>query len=73
MAYARAQRRKQQVAEWKSREAKDARQRRSEMRKKREEGLVKELLEDSASVSSMEKAIGIEKESGVRRVRFVEG
>ncbi|KAL8823724.1 MAG: hypothetical protein Q9170_008326 [Blastenia crenularia] len=36
MASARAERRKRQVAEWKSREAKEARQRRSEARKRRD-------------------------------------
>ncbi|MCJ1241845.1 hypothetical protein MMC14_009851 [Varicellaria rhodocarpa] len=57
-SYARAQRRKQQVAEWKSREAKEARQRRSERR---------------AGVEKKERA-GMEREEGVRRkVRFVEG
>ena len=59
MAYARAQRRKQQVAEWKSREAREARQKRSEQRRLRE--------------GSLEGSRGARVE-GMRRVRFqVEG
>ncbi|KAL9111001.1 MAG: hypothetical protein Q9187_007984 [Circinaria calcarea] len=60
MAYARAQRRKQQVAEWKSREAREARQRRSERR---------------AGRMGMEKEVGMREamELQGRKVRFVEG
>lgn len=60
MAYARAQRRKQQVAEWKSREAREARQRRSERR---------------AGRMGMEKEVGMREVMGLqgRKVRFVEG
>ncbi|MCJ1391633.1 hypothetical protein MMC18_004498 [Xylographa bjoerkii] len=70
MAYARAQRRKQQVAEWKSREAKEARQRRSELRKKREQN-----IGDSGRMMG---GLGGDRDGGleemkVRRVRFVEG
>lgn len=68
MAYARAQRRKQQVAEWKSREAREARQRRSELRRKRDEN----LGERSLRGLSMERDGSME-EMKVRRVRFVEG
>ncbi|MCJ1318594.1 hypothetical protein MMC15_003924 [Xylographa vitiligo] len=70
MAYARAQRRKQQVAEWKSREAKEARQRRSELRKKRDQNI--------GDSGRMLVGLGGDREGGleemkVRRVRFVEG
>lgn len=58
MAHARAQRRKQQVAEWKSREAREARQKRSE-RRRRENSLGKDM--------------GVLEKEGMRRVRFVEG
>ena len=70
MAYARAQRRKQQVAEWKSREAKEARQRRSELRKKREQkiGEAGRMMVGLAG----DRDGGLE-EMKVRRVRFVEG
>ncbi|MCJ1432531.1 hypothetical protein MMC27_001888 [Xylographa pallens] len=70
MAYARAQRRKQQVAEWKSREAKEARQRRSELRKKRDQNI--------GDAGRLMVGLGGDREGGleemkVRRVRFVEG
>ncbi|MCJ1403354.1 hypothetical protein MMC11_006577 [Xylographa trunciseda] len=70
MAYARAQRRKQQVAEWKSREAKEARQRRSELRKRRDQNI--------GDPGRMMVGLGGDREGGleemkVRRVRFVEG
>ncbi|MCJ1385202.1 hypothetical protein MMC17_008323 [Xylographa soralifera] len=70
MAYARAQRRKQQVAEWKSREAKEARQRRSELRKKRDQN-----IGDSGRmmVGLAGDGDGGMEEMKVRRVRFVEG
>ncbi|MCJ1477059.1 hypothetical protein MMC13_005730 [Lambiella insularis] len=68
MAYARAQRRKQQLAEWKSREAREARQRRSELRRKRDET----LGDGPVRGLSMEREGGLE-EMKVRRVRFVEG
>ena len=60
MAYARVQRRKQQVADWKSREAREARQRRSERR---------------AGRVGMEKDAGMRDRMGFegRKVRFVEG
>ena len=58
MAQARAQKRRQQVAEWKSREAKEARQRRLDRRKGLEQSL-------STGLEHVEQA--------PRRVRFVEG
>lgn len=60
IAYARARRRKQQVADWKSREAREARQRRSERR---------------AGRVRVEKGEGMREGMGFegRKVRFVEG
>ncbi|MCJ1410097.1 hypothetical protein MMC19_004182 [Ptychographa xylographoides] len=69
-SYARAQRRKQQVAEWKSREAKEARQRRIELRRKRDGNLG--LGAPRALLTTGEKEMERE-EMTVRRVRFVEG
>ncbi|MCJ1286205.1 hypothetical protein MMC26_005550 [Xylographa opegraphella] len=70
IAYARAQRRKQQVAEWKVREAKEARQRRSELRKKRDQN----ISDSGRMVTGLtgDREGGLE-EMKVRRVRFVEG
>ncbi|MCJ1256718.1 hypothetical protein MMC24_004542 [Lignoscripta atroalba] len=60
MAHARAQRRKQQVAEWKNREAREARQRRSERRR--------------GGASSDRVGQGhLESQEQLRKVRFVEG
>ena len=70
MAYARAQRRKQQVAEWKSREAKEARQRRSELRKKRDQNVGESGRMMGGLGADREGAL---EEMKVRRVRFVEG
>ncbi|KAL8708035.1 MAG: hypothetical protein Q9220_007031 [cf. Caloplaca sp. 1 TL-2023] len=63
MASARAERRKRQVAEWKSREAKEARQKRSEARRRRDYE-----INNEADVSN-EGALGGSQE---RRVRFLE-
>ncbi|KAL8951894.1 MAG: hypothetical protein Q9222_002169 [Ikaeria aurantiellina] len=63
MANARAERRKKQVAEWKSREAKEARQRRSEARRRRDFEISNE------GVITNEGALGSSQE---RRVRFLE-
>ena len=65
-AYARAQRRKQQVADWKSREAREARQRRSERRR----ASAVSLAEAAADAVGGEMGMGGEER---RRVRFVEG
>ncbi|KAL8874455.1 MAG: hypothetical protein Q9174_000200 [Haloplaca sp. 1 TL-2023] len=63
MASARAERRKRQVAEWKNREAREARQRRSEARRRRDVEM------DNARVGSGEGSLGGGQE---RRVRFLE-
>lgn len=60
IAHARAERRKKQVAEWKNREAKEARQKRSDKRRRREP----ETEASSISTSSAPEA---------RKVRFLEG
>ena len=60
IAYARAQRRKQQVTEWKNREAREARQRRSERRR---------LLENFDGM----KEASLAQPEQTRKVRFVEG
>ncbi|KAL8972804.1 MAG: hypothetical protein Q9183_000331 [Haloplaca sp. 2 TL-2023] len=64
MASARAERRKRQVAEWKNREARDARQRRSEARRRRDVEM------NNAGVGSGEGALGGGHQE--RRVRFLE-
>lgn len=66
VAYARTQRRKQQLADWKSREAREARQRRSERRKEGDGG-----LGDAVAVAVGVRVGGTSGEG--RRVRFVEG
>lgn len=75
MAYARAQRRKQQVAEWKAREAKEARQRRIESRREkgaiRRQGLFDPHLFDD--IRKINAEMGMEAQPATRRVRFVEG
>ncbi|KAI4253254.1 MAG: hypothetical protein L6R42_007659 [Xanthoria sp. 1 TBL-2021] len=63
MASARAERRKKQVAEWKSREAREARQRRSEARRRRD------LEMPNGGVGTSEGPLGGEQQ---RRVRFLE-
>ncbi|KAI4239033.1 MAG: hypothetical protein L6R40_005619 [Gallowayella cf. fulva] len=63
MASARAERRKRQVAEWKSREAREARQRRSEARRRRDLEMTNE------SVRASEASLGAGQQ---RRVRFLE-
>ncbi|KAL8662558.1 MAG: hypothetical protein Q9202_004610 [Teloschistes flavicans] len=63
MASARAERRKRQVAEWKSREARDARQRRSEARRRRDFEM------NSGGVGVSEGALNRGQQ---RRVRFLE-
>ncbi|KAL8811436.1 MAG: hypothetical protein Q9223_007530 [Gallowayella weberi] len=63
MASARAERRKRQVAEWKSREAREARQRRSEARRRRD------LEMSNEGVRSSEGPLGGGQQ---RRVRFLE-
>ena len=60
VANARAERRKKQVAEWKNREAKEARQKRSDKRRRRE-------LENGAADCNATNA------QDVRKVRFLEG
>lgn len=75
MAYARAQRRKQQVADWKAREAKEARQRRIESRRQRGavrgRGLFDPGLFDG--ITGINAGMGMEAQPAARRVRFVEG
>ena len=63
MAVARAERRKRQVAEWKNREARDARQRRSEARRRRDQ----DMNRGDRSASERDLAGGQQ-----RRVRFLE-
>ncbi|KAL8994186.1 MAG: hypothetical protein Q9169_005789 [Polycauliona sp. 2 TL-2023] len=63
MASARAERRKKQVAEWKSREAKEARQRRSEARRRRD------LEMSNEGVTASKDHFGSGQQ---RRVRFLE-
>jgi len=70
--YARAQRRKQQVAEWKAREAKEARQRRIELRGQRETVHKRGLFEPGL-FARINAELGMETQPAVRRVRFVEG
>ena len=60
VANARAERRKKQVAEWKNREAKEARQKRSDKRRRRE--LENEISSNSTNTAQEE-----------RKVRFLEG
>ncbi|KAF2838496.1 hypothetical protein M501DRAFT_992476 [Patellaria atrata CBS 101060] len=62
MAYARAQRRRQQVTEWRAREAREARQRRMEKRKAAASGVV--------AVGGLNGALGGLKEERRRVVRF---
>ena len=64
IAHARAQKRKQQVAEWKNREAREARQRRSERRWKGEkvEGTSVQRTQDSV----------LQQREAIRKVRFIE-
>lgn len=64
IAHARAQKRKQQVAEWKNREAREARQRRSERRWKckKVEGTPVQGTQDSV----------LQQREGIRKVRFIE-
>ena len=75
MAYARAQRRKQQVAEWKAREAKEARQRRIESRRQggaiRKRGLFDPHIFDD--LKEINADMGMKTQAATRRVRFVEG
>ncbi|MCJ1250045.1 hypothetical protein MMC30_007271 [Trapelia coarctata] len=75
MAYARSQRRKQQVADWKAREAKEARQRRIESRRQRGASRRKGLFDPGLfdDINEMNAGIGMETEPATRRVRFVEG
>lgn len=61
IAHARAERRRRQVAEWKNREARDARQKRSEMRRRR-------YVDDQGLGSASAGMPGGE----VRKVRFLE-
>ncbi|SLM36532.1 hypothetical protein LPUS_06109 [Lasallia pustulata] len=64
IAHARAQKRKQQVAEWKSREAREARQRRSERRWKGEKA-------EGAPAGGIRDGV-LQQREGIRKVRFIE-
>ncbi|MCJ1454697.1 hypothetical protein MMC28_005050 [Mycoblastus sanguinarius] len=63
IANARAERRKKQVAEWKNREARDARQRRSDRRRKRDSG---------AANSGTDQEDNLTRPDEGRKVRFLE-
>lgn len=68
IANARAERRKKQLAEWKNREAKEARQRRSDKRKRRDAGAVGVLTKGNDIVQADD---GTHLDEG-RKVRFLE-